>query len=459
LHSHKSLLFIIKKFIHGFLLKLCLIPLFIINGQAFAGDHHISLETAKFEMVKESYFNQSVDFAELPDNKTVYLTYWGSSPKTEIYYGSKRLLITYKGDEIEQVHLHFGKQTKFLTFVIQNAPASYSAQYIEKYKGQVSVEIPEVYELSNIILALSDKFHHTRYKMHNKGVYYQEVINWFAQYKDHEIFQKLVDVDYYSFVENAPAYIFEGDNIKQSTVYSGFRAHNNIAPLLSLLTDFAKKSDFRSFYQQHQGYYFALGDSFQKGAQPHKIWQWLESEFPARYQSYKVFFSPLGAGNHSSRMFEHNGFKESVMFISGPNRYENQTDSSAIQFIKLTRTFFTEIDHTYVNPVSDHYINDINNAFGDLTFWYKGGGYNKPYLIFNEYMTWSIFSLYAKAHYSNDDYVFIKTYIENFMMNKRGFYQFKAFNDEIIRRYQGKLPEENITDLYLPMLAWIKQNQ
>jgi len=435
-----------------FVLSLC------FYGEVQADDHYVSLKSPNFELVEEVFFSQRLSFDTLPKNKIVNLTYWGNPPKAEIRYSGKSLFITAHSNEVERVHLKFGQKIKIITFNIQAEPAHYNKDYIKEHLGKVSVETPEVYELNNILLALSDKYHQTNYRMYSKGAYYSDVIKWFAPFKGHEIFNKLNDVDYYAFVENGPSYIFNGDKIVKSKVYQGFRAVDDIRDNIGLLEDFAKKSGFKKFYQQHQSYYLKLSNLFQLGAQPKNIWQWLESHFTARYQSYKVFFSPLGPGNNSSRMFTNNDFNESIMFISAPNRYENELEPFSIQSMKFTRSFFTEIDHTYVNPTSDKYIDDINAALVDLPHWYKGGGYNKPYLIFNEYMTWSIVSLYAMENYSEQEYLFIKEYTENFMVNKKGFYQFKAFNKELIRLYNNKSAEEKITDLYPPIINWIKNN-
>ena len=54
--------------------------------------------------------------------------------------------------------------------------------------------------------------------------------------------------------------------------------------------------------------------------------------------------------------------------------------SLSTQLIKFTRSFFTEIDHTYVNPTSDIYIDVINDVFVNLATCIKEVGYNKSYL-------------------------------------------------------------------------------
>jgi hypothetical protein len=435
-----------------------LVLLLCISGKAQAREHYISLESANFTLVTDIFFSQSLDFNSLPENKVVDLTYWGSSPKAEIKYDGKSLFISYNGYPLERVHLQFGKIIKTISFNIQDNPANYETTYIQEHLGKVSVETPEIYELNNILLALSDKFHQTNYKMHSKGEYYSAVLKWFSPFKDHKIFSKLAGVDYYSFVENGPAYVFNGDKIEKSSTYKGFRAADEIKNKISLLEDFSKKSDFKRFYKLHHDYYLELSEVFQLGAQPQNIWRWLESHFPARHQSYKVIFSPLGPGNNSSRMFVNNDFSEAIMFISAPNRYESKNDPLSVQSIKFTRSFFTEIDHTYVNPISDKYIDEINAALVNLEHWYKGGGYDEPYLVFNEYMTWSLFSLYAMENYSTQDYLFLKDYTENFMLENKGFYQFKAFNNELIRLYSNKFANEKIPDLYPKIIRWIKNN-
>ncbi|GLX76734.1 hypothetical protein tinsulaeT_00740 [Thalassotalea insulae] len=421
---------------------------------ASAGEQQLVLQHANAQLIIERFFNQTLDFSQLPAQKNIYLTYWGNTPTAEIKHEDQHLTIGYQGDEIEQLHLQLGEEVKTISFYLQGQPAHYSNNYIASHQGKVSVATPAVYELSNIVLALSDKYRQSYQQNHQGEDYYQQMLQWFSPFATHPLISKLKEADYYSLVENGPAYQFKKEQIKPSEVYSGFRAQNAIKDYNKLLADFAKESKFHAFYQQHQNYYASLHQQFELSVQPQRIWQWLEHQFPGRYNSYRVFFSPLGIGNHSARMYDNNGFKESVMFISGPNRYQNEEISASLKAIKLTRSFFTEIDHTYVNPISDLYIDEINQALADLTPWYKGGGYNKPYLVFNEYMTWAIFSLYAKEHYPEQDFLQIKDDIENFMSQKRGFYLFKAFNEQLLKMYEKKKPTEKIPDLYPVLIDW-----
>ena len=439
----------LNKFILAFLLSISL--------SLSAQEHNVHLTNPNFKLVRDVLFSQTLNFSAMPENKVIYLTYWGRNPTAQIEYGHEQLLLSKAGGSIQRVLFHYQKSVKSITFNMQFEPASYDAAYITQHKQQVSVEIPEVYELVNILLALSDKFHQTNFRMHANGSYYQSVLQWFSSFKDHEIFKRVRALSYYAFVENGPAYHFKGERIVPSKTYKGFRAKDSIKPNIELLEDFAKKSKFRQFYQQQNPYYQRLIKTFRLGAKPKHIWQWLERQFPAKYQSYKVFFSPLGPGNNSSRMFDNQNFKQTVMFVSAPNRYLDATQMHHLAELKFMRAFFTEIDHAYVNPVSDLYLEEINQALTTLKPWYKGGGYNIPYLTFNEYMTWSLVSLYALENYTQQEFLYIKDYIEHFMTDKRGFYKFKAFNDEVLRLYKTKQDTQRIVDLYPAIIAWIKK--
>lgn len=426
-------------------------------SQVNANSYTLTLDDSKFDLVTYGLINQSLDFNTLSQPLVFNLTYWGDTPSVELNLAGKRVFI-HSEDSSAQVTLKYGEAEKTILFNIQQNPATYTDKYMLDNLGVVSAKTPDVYKLANVILLLADSFHGANYRMHNRGRYVEDVIAWFEPFKDHPIFNALDKVDYYSFVENAAAYQFNGENIETSSVYSGFRAQDAVKDLKSLMSDFAKKSDFKTFYRQKQPYYKTLEERFLAITQAKTIWKWLENHFPARYQSYKVFFSPLGPGNHSARNFANGDFKESIMFISAPNRYENQSDSAKKQGIKLTRSFFTEIDHTYVNPVSDLYLSEINQALADLKIWYKGGGYNTPYLTFNEYMTWALFSLYTLDNYNKEDFQFTKQYIEAFMENRRGFSRFSEFNDAMIRLYKTREQDELVADMYPKIIRWFKSH-
>jgi hypothetical protein len=123
-----------------------------------------------------------------------------------------------------------------------------------------------------------------------------------------------------------------------------------------------------------------------------------------------------------------------------------------------TRIVFTEIDHNYVNPISDEYASQIEPIFSDRTRWAGGGpadDYNTPLSVFNEYMTWAVFSLYFIDHFSAEDFKTINEFVEKQMVERRGFHRFPEFNRKVMDLYRASSTKK-IEDLYESVLAWCR---
>lgn len=124
-----------------------------------------------------------------------------------------------------------------------------------------------------------------------------------------------------------------------------------------------------------------------------------------------------------------------------------------------TRIVFTEIDHNYVNPVSDKYIPEIEAAMSNRSLWAGGPhteGYGTPYAVFNEYMTWAVFTLYCYDTYAPEDFAEINRLTERLITKGRGFLRFPEFNRELLKLYQAD-PGRKIEAYYPAMLNWCRQ--
>jgi hypothetical protein len=118
---------------------------------------------------------------------------------------------------------------------------------------------------------------------------------------------------------------------------------------------------------------------------------------------------------------------------------------------------FTEIDHNYVNPETDKYIDKVNTYFKDKNKWTAGKeskGYSSAYAVFNEYMTWSVYLLYCYDQYNNEDFKIINDRIVKYIINKRGFHRFDDFHGTMLSLYSNKKEDETVSDLYLALLEW-----
>jgi len=340
----------------------------------------------------------------------------------------------------------------------------FNNNYIQKNSGKYSFEIPEVQELVHLIFALTPTGMDDKNMVNHRTEYYEEILDEFSEYRKEPIVLKLDSLlrqGYYSRLKmDACGFYFNKNKIKKDSVYKrlSWNGANQIEPFISEIEKFGNKIKFRKFYQEHKEYYANLTAKIEKQMPIKKQWDWLEQQFDFKYDNYRITFSPLVEGSHSTNNFIQNNFKQTVMFICGPSE-STKYDEEVIEGL-MTRVLFTEIDHNYVNPISDKYQNEINSSLNDLSKWATEdalSNYGNSYLVFNEYMTWSIFTLYALDNYKTENFEFINNQVELQMTERRGFIKFKEFNQKMIELYKEKLPNEKIKDLYPKILSWCNE--
>lgn len=303
---------------------------------------------------------------------------------------------------------------------------TFTQQYQNEKRGKWSVEIPEVQELVHIIMAITPTGKKDSNFVNRRTNYYREVLSTFDAYQHEPIVQqidKLLQAGDYSTVKmNSVAFAFEQHKIVKPGPYNylAWESTNNLDTLRDDLQLFAAKTHFRKFYADHAAYYDSLKKSMTTLMPIDKQWTWCEREFPARYDSYQVTFSPLAHRSHSANHFQNSGFSEAVVFISPTRNFPGQ--NRRVTEGLNTRLIFTEIDHNYVNPVSETYKPGIEKAFANRDRWVTNKlstGYDTPFLVFNEYMTWAVFTLYCLEHFSPEDATEIIRTTQEFMSTLR----------------------------------------
>lgn len=257
---------------------------------------------------------------------------------------------------------------------------------------------------------------------------------------------------------NACAYEFNKDGaIRNSGIIRnmGFGAYNPIEENKALMSDFAEKSGFRQFYKDHQPYYDTLITRYRQLNPIDKMQKWLEKKFGLEYGNYTVLFSPLVGGAHATNRFKDNGFVQTFMFVCRAD-FSSKYNRNVNEMLE-SRVVFTEIDHNFVNPLSDKKTKHINKAFANRAAWAKDGNgtsmYGTPYAVFNEYMTWGLFSLYCLDNFPDRDAPQMIQRMEQQMTVQRNFIKFNDFNQYLISIYK-KNPDVSMGSLFDAMLAW-----
>lgn len=356
--------------------------------------------------------------------------------------------------------------TTYLKIIGKRKDVNFDASYQKKHNDSLEVNIPEVSELINIGIAISNLERRDSNMVYMESDYYKEVIRKFSPYKRHPfitLLNKYIKDNgaesydfHYDLKGNACEYNMDNygsiknrGNIFEMSLY---KFPNPVEQNLTIIEDFARETKFREFYKQNLPMYQGLITDFRNVIPVGQMWRWLESKSSERYNSYKMYLSPLTGGAHACQYFEDNGFKQISMYLAG--RILKPTKGLPISLSGAVMTF-TEIDHAYINPLTNRYSSQMDSLMIDDIWtdslnrkFYKSGKE-----IFNEYMTWGLFTLFAYENYpssSVDPYI---SKIETFMAKRRGFTKFREFNQFLKKLYfeEGK---PKIADLYPMVITW-----
>lgn len=348
----------------------------------------------------------------------------------------------------------------------------YTKQYISEHKGRYEVYVPEVHELANILVAITKIGQLDSNMVDMTTPYYHKVLSKFLPFSNHPIVDTINkhiissnDANsywyYYALKMNACGYVFATDNsIRNNGPIKRMGFDNMQDPIRSnilLIEDFSNKTGFREFYKQNRPYYDSLISTYVQLNPIDKMQNWLVSKFGFSYDNYLVYFSPLVGGAHATQKYKNNNFVQTAMFVCRSPFFDEY--SMNVNEMINSRVVFTEIDHNFVNPVSDRFRKRINKALSNRTTWvneFAGSrtqAYETPYAVFNEYMTFAVFSLYCLDNFpENDVNVFIPK-MERQMTEKRHFIKFKDFNQKLMSIYRAD-KTISIEILYDQMLKW-----
>lgn len=340
---------------------------------------------------------------------------------------------------------------------------TFDEQYIKANIGRYSIEVPEVQELVHIIFALTKTGMEDENLVNHEGEYYHRVMREFEPYKDDPLvvqMNSLLEKGMYAILKmDACGFYFEGDGIQKDRVYNklSWDGPNSLEQYIPEIEKFGKKINFREFYRQNKPFYQQQIRLMEEQASVKEQWDWLEDNFDLKYDNYRITFSPLVKGSHSTNRFVQSDFKQTVMFIRGP--LDDPEYNDALRKGLMNCIIFTEIDHNYVNPVSDRYVKEITSVIPNLSVWATPEAlkqYHNEYMIFNEYLTWGVFSLYAREKFNPEDFDDLNENIETMMTERRGFIKYKDFNRKLMQLYANRKTGQKIPDLYPEILDYFK---
>jgi len=348
---------------------------------------------------------------------------------------------------------------------------NFTPVFKKENQGKYKVEVNDVKELLLIMMSITDFGLGNDDMFNQKGQYYQDVLLHFQPYKNEPIIKKMDSLliksplNYIFISGNGQTYEFDGDTLKSSTTYlltadevADVKIQEN--PLIALKNDleqFARKSGYLEFKKKQQPFYDSIIASYEKSANLGKQWKWLEKNFSTKIDSYVIYTSPLINGLNYTANYNNNGFRLIEMILPPLTASKNRSEQSTEAF--NTRVMFTEIDHNYVGPPSKTYEKEINEALKNREKWVNTKVYGTEYYgdgkqVFNEYMTFGVFILYAEEIYKDNPELLKEINNEVIaVMKDRGFIKMKEFTDEL-KRLHGQNKKAKIDRLFPKLVKW-----
>ena len=352
-----------------------------------------------------------------------------------------------------------------IDFVIHPPPsARFTDAHQRQYAGTSRTEIPEVYELANIAVALTPSGRASNSPfVRQSGAYYDRVLAHFGPYADHplvaEVERFVADGYYVALRSNAFAFAFDGDRIVPDSTYQAVVYHKlSVDALVPLLESFAAATDFRAFYAANRSTYGREVRRLERLTPVRQMWDWLEAEYPARVDGYVTVASPLTHTIHNIARIEDDGYVESIIFVSTPPvASEPAVGNEAVtrREVEMSRVVFTEYDHAYVNPSIEPLATEIHAAMADLDAWNRQSDYRTGSETFAEYMTWAVFVLYVEAHYAPEVAARARAETVHAMDVQRGFSRFEPFLDALTVLYGARGEGETLADLTPALVRWV----
>ena len=331
-----------------------------------------------------------------------------------------------------------------------------------KSPNNLQIVLPETYELTNIILALTNYAREDPSEVMKGTHYYKEVLEYFEPVKNHPLldsvnYSRELWEDYLAFRTDGFAFAFDKNNrLKRVIDFYSVKGHTPLDDHLELVNDFVEKSGFRDFFRSKKEFYNFLVNNYRTYYLVDEMKVFLDTRVGKTNVSTDngrslVVLSPLIYRMNCHRQIDSNTKAD---FPSASPEFINGFDGSGKMETRITHShmLFTEMDHGYINPISEKHADLIANNF-TVDIWDSGSGYT-GINCFNEYMTWAVYTLFIKERYPtyNVDSIAIQWQFQN---ATRGFFAQNLFTEKVEELYANK-GSRNFESIYEPLLIWCK---
>ena len=299
-------------------------------------------------------------------------------------------------------------------------------------------------ELISIVMLLTDEG--------NAGLndydtqYRNDVVNHFEEFSDHravsicrDLLQSTFNYDapiVYSLYHTCPPQFIKELEYPEKLIKRA-ASREILEEFADELADFALKSNFNEFYDEHHDYYQSLIDNVNEiidGKFSYR--EILEDFYGESKYSYQIILAPLLKGGYGPQIITNN--KKDVFCIMGPQSKEFIQNDKFGDITWFTYVTFHEFSHSFVNPVTERnesVLEKYDQLFTAISDTMRNQAYSSWLTCINEHLVRAnVIRIMARIF--NDSSYFLEQMLLN-QERDRGFVYISDLN-RLMKEYENE---------------------
>ncbi|GFP75265.1 DUF4932 domain-containing protein [Clostridium fungisolvens] len=312
-----------------------------------------------------------------------------------------------------------------------------------KESGTCNVSVEPKIELLQVVQYLAGDQSIKREKLsYDYESYSEDIKVYFSKYDKEPVVNlyKKMMMNGFSFSTPPSVMLYVDDNLNRiqgldipNEYNSDAGNEENIIKFYKLLAEFRKKTKFDEFYIQHKAYYTGLVSKVKEKLDKSGCIDKIIKYYGYKQNSYNFIIESLSVGGYAARVPSQNGKFDLYDFMVIPNNDE--------EFFQM---IVHEFGHSYVNPLTEKNINEINrydNLFTPIKQAMANQQYGQWQYCVNEHIVRSVayrnlyfyFGKNASEYYINLDtsknFIYINAITEKLKEYENNRDKYTTFDD------------------------------
>lgn len=307
--------------------------------------------------------------------------------------------------------------------------------------------------------------------------YKEDMQNYFKQYKQQKAVKEFAKLSKKGFNFDAPhdfmLHLSQPSELAQTSDFSKYLTNraggkNNLISFTKNLRQFSEASNFDNFYNKHISFYNTLVNNAYKDMKDMNLTEALDDYYGMKVNSYNVILSPMIIpGGYGLNVEGKNGLYD-IFAIIGPGDVIQKSNKEAIPTFASGYNqglIWHEFSHSFVNPTTDKYLDDINKydkLYTKIKAQMQSQAYTSWEICVNEHIVRAVtarltYTYLGKAagdqaivEEENNGFFYIKALcksLENYEKNRDTYPTFESYYPQLIKVFK-ELSETDLPDSF-----------